>query len=117
MRPSSADVYLDETRFVQRVGVDHHLTSMSSATERQQSIAAGVVPQSSCSLSAQRAGLTCSIKRFGQGCVALAREAEFIGSFRQPAACGRCARPGVQVVASVPWAGPVPPPSMVVTPE
>ena len=28
-----------------------------------------------------------------------------------------CQGPGVQVVASVPWAGPVPPPSMVVTPE
>ena len=29
----------------------------------------------------------------------------------------RCQGPGVQVVASVPVAGPVPPPSMVVTPE
>ena len=28
-----------------------------------------------------------------------------------------CQGPGVQVVASVPCAGPVPPPSMVVTPE
>ena len=28
-----------------------------------------------------------------------------------------CQAPGVQVVASVPWAGPVPPPSMVVTPD
>ena len=28
-----------------------------------------------------------------------------------------CHGPGVQVVASVPWAGPVPPPSMVVTPD
>ena len=27
-----------------------------------------------------------------------------------------CQGPGVQVVASVPWAGPVPPPSMVVSP-
>ena len=35
-------------------------TSMSSATPRQQSIAAGVVPQSSCSLSAQAPASTIS---------------------------------------------------------
>ena len=51
--------------FVERVGVDHHLDiDTVSAIERQQSIAAGVVP-SSCSFSAQD-GLDHSLKRRGR---------------------------------------------------
>ena len=50
--------------------------------------------------------------------VALARQADVHGEgVEGTGSCGRYARgPGVQVVASVPWAGPVPPPSIVVTP-
>ena len=48
------DRVLDETLFVERVGVDHHLNVESSATDRQQSIAAGVAPKSSWSLKRTR---------------------------------------------------------------
>ena len=51
-------------------------TSWSSATERQLSIAAGVVPQSSCSLSAQAPASIISTSAAGQRGVALAGEAE-----------------------------------------
>jgi hypothetical protein len=51
-------------------------TSCSSATRRQQSIAAGVVPQSSCSLRPMAPARICSGKPFGQRGVALAGETE-----------------------------------------
>ena len=51
-------------------------TSNSSATERQQSMAAGVVPQSSCSLSAQAPARIISSSAAGRRGVALAGEAE-----------------------------------------
>ena len=53
-------------------------TAMSncSATDRQQSIAAGVVPQSSCSLSPQAPASTISISARGSDGVALAEKAE-----------------------------------------
>jgi hypothetical protein len=93
-------------------------TSISSATVRQQSMAAGVVPQSSCSLRPMAPARTCSRSGFGQASVALAEEAEV-----HREGLGRLEHaldvpgPGVQVVAKVPVAGPVPPPSMVVTPD
>ena len=91
--------------------------SWSSATDRQVSIAAGVVPQSSCSFSAQAPARICSISAAGRVALPLPKKPRFIGS--PSAACSmrpRCQAPGVQVVALVPAAGPVPPPSMVVTP-
>ena len=93
-------------------------TSMSSATLRQLSMAPGVVPQSSCSLSAQAPAWTCSISAPGRLALPLPAKPRFIGSASE--ACSIRAiwnAPGVQVVASVPCAGPVPPPSMVVMPE
>ena len=92
-------------------------TSIASATERQQSIAAGVVPQSSCSLSAQAPASTCSIRPSGSEALPLPAKPKFIGHASD--ACSMramCQAPGVQVVALVPVAGPVPPPSSVVMP-
>ena len=91
---------------------------MSSATDRQQSIAAGVVPQSSCSLSAQAPALTISSSAAGREALPLPAKPRLTGNasaawIMRP----RCQGPGVQVVALVPAAGPVPPPSMEVTPD
>ena len=94
-------------------------TSYSSATDRQQSMAAGVVPQSSCSLRPQAPASICSTSACGLRGVALAGEAEVHREARRPPASmrARCQGPGVQVVAAVPVAGPVPPPSIVVMPR
>ena len=81
-------------------------------------MAPGVVPQSSCSFSAQAPPSTCSTSAPGSEALPLPAKARFIG--KASAACSirpMCHGPGVQVVASVPWAGPVPPPSIVVSPE
>ena len=78
-------------------------TSDSSATDRQQSIDAGVVPQSSCSLSAHAPPRTCSRKASGSDAFPLPAKARFIGN--PSAACNirpMCQGPGVQVVANVP---------------
>ncbi len=93
-------------------------TSNLSPTERQQSIAAGVVPQSSCSFSAQAPPRICSSSAAGSDALPLPAKARLTGNasaawIMRP----RCHSPGVQVVALVPVAGPVPPPSMVVTPD
>ncbi len=91
--------------------------SISSATARAQSIAAGVVPQSSCSLRAQAPAQICSISASGCDALPLPAKPKFIG--QASAACNMrpmCQAPGVQVVALVPVAGPVPPPSIVVRP-
>ena len=93
-------------------------TSKRSATERQQSMAAGVVPQSSCSFMDDAPARSISSSAAGREALPLAEKARFIGN--ASAACSmraRCQGPGVQVVADVPLAGPVPPPHMVVTPE
>jgi hypothetical protein len=94
-------------------------TSCSSATRGSCRWPPGVVPQSSCSFSAQAPASICSTSAAGSAGVALAGEAEVHREgVEAPRACARqmCQGPGVQVVASVPCAGPVPPPSMVVTP-
>ena len=81
-------------------------------------MAAGVVPQSSCSFRPQAPPTTCSISASGLAALPLPKKPTLTGS--PSAACSmraRCQGPGVQVVASVPSAGPVPPPSMVVMPE
>ena len=92
-------------------------TSKSSATFRHVSIAAGVVPQSSCNFNPQAPALICSANGSAVAAFPLPRKPKFIG--QASAACSMRARfqaPGVQVVAEVPVAGPVPPPSIVVIP-
>ena len=92
-------------------------TSYSSATRRLQSIAAGVVPQSSWSLRPQAPATICSTQRAGPAAVALAEQApvdrQRLGRLEHAA---MFQGPGVQVVAFVPSAGPVPPPISVVMP-
>ena len=84
----------------------------------QQSIAAGVVPQSSWSLSPIAPASICSASGAGRDGVALAEKAEVhrqaIGRLEHPVIFHG---PGVQVVALVPVAGPVPPPISVVSPR
>ena len=83
-------------------------TSMSSATERQQSIAAGVLPQSSCSLRHAAPPSICSISPAGRDALPLPANAKFIGQASDAWSIRpRCRGPGVQVVALVPVAGPV----------
>ena len=67
----------------------------------------------------RRRRATCSSSACGQRGIALAGEGRGSSGRRRPPAIMRamCQGPGVQVVASVPCAGPVPPPSMVVTPD
>ncbi len=93
-------------------------TSISSATPRQQSMAAGVVPQSSCSFNPIAPARTCSRNASGRLALPLPRNPRFIGKASAAASivC-MCHGPGVHVVAAVPVAGPVPPPSIVVTPD
>ena len=93
-------------------------TSIFSATDRQTSIALGVVPQSSCSLRPIAPALTISTSGPAAEALPFPKKPRFIG---RPSAASSiraiCHGPGVQVVAEVPAAGPVPPPSIVVTPE
>ncbi|MOA09921.1 hypothetical protein D3C78_1297840 [compost metagenome] len=92
-------------------------TSNRSATLRQLSMLAGVVPQSSCNLRPMAPALTCSIKGSGRLALPLPVRPMFIGNASAAWSMrARCHGPEVQVVALVPVAGPVPPPIMVVTP-
>ena len=78
-------------------------TSIASATDRQQSMAPGVVPQSSCSFNAQAPASTCSSSAAGSEALPLPAKARFIG--KASAACSIrpiCQGPGVQVVAERP---------------
>ena len=80
-------------------------------------MAAGVEPQSSCSFSPSAPLRICSSMPSGSEVLPLPRKPKFIGS--GSLACSissMCRLPGVQVVALVPVAGPVPPPMNVVTP-
>jgi hypothetical protein len=82
------------------------------------SIAAGVVPQSSWSLSPIAPASICSASGAGRLALPLPRKPKFIAN--PSAACSIRSMfqgPGVQVVAFVPVAGPVPPPIIVVMPE
>ncbi len=91
---------------------------MSSATLRHVSIAAGVVPQSSCNLSAQAPALIWSTRGVSDEAFPLPEKPRFIGKASDASIIFEmCHSPGVQVVAFVPVAGPVPPPNIVVTPE
>ncbi len=80
-------------------------------------MAAGVVPQSSCSLRQEAPARIISSSAAGREALPLPEKARLTGS--ASAACSmraRCHGPGVQVVAAVPVAGPVPPPTRVVIP-
>ena len=93
-------------------------TSYSSATFRQWSMTAGVAPQSSWILRPIAPALTCSIRGFSSEQFPFPRKPKFIGySSAALSIISMFHGPGVQVVAFVPSAGPVPPPIMVVTPE
>ena len=92
-------------------------TSCASATPKQQSIAAGVVPQSSCSFRPQAPASTISTSAAGSEALPLPEKPTFIGSASAASIIrARCQGPGVQVVASVPCAGPGAPPGLVVAP-
>ena len=93
-------------------------TSYFSATVKQLSIDAGVVPQSSCNFKPQAPAASCSSNAMGRLELPLPKKPKFIAMLS--VACSIfpiCHGPGVQVVALVPVAGPVPPPIMVVTPD
>ena len=93
-------------------------TSIASATLRQVSMALGVVPQSSCSFSAQAPARICSSSGAVIDAFPLPAMPMLTGRSAQASSMrAMCQGPGVQVVASVPCAGPVPPPRSVVTPE
>ena len=81
-------------------------------------MAAGVVPQSSCSLSAHAPPLTISSSAPGSEALPLPAKPRLTGNASAAWIMrAMCHGPGVQVVAKVPCAGPVPPPSMDVTPD
>jgi hypothetical protein len=68
-------------------------------------------------LQADRAGRICSGKPGGQAVLPLPVKPKLSGTRPSPAAsCAGKNAPGVQVVAQVPVAGPVPPPTIVVRP-
>ena len=79
---------------------------------------AGVVPQSSCSLRQEAPACTISMRLAGLDALPLPAKARFIGNASAASIMrARCHGPGVQVVAEVPVAGPVPPPIIMVMPE
>ena len=81
-------------------------TSWRSATDRQLSIAAGVVPQSSCSFSPQAPASICSSRAAGRLALPLPMKPRFIGNDSAAFSIEwMCQGPGVQVVAKVPVAG------------
>mmetsp|Transcript_30285 Transcript_30285/g.68413 ORF Transcript_30285/g.68413 Transcript_30285/m.68413 type:complete len:323 (-) Transcript_30285:429-1397(-) len=93
-------------------------TSCVSAKLRQASMAAGVVPQSSCSLKPAAPASKTSYSPAGSEVFPFAENPKFIG--KPSVACSIifiCDGAGVQVVALVPVAGPVPPPYRVVRPD
>mmetsp|Transcript_28812 Transcript_28812/g.48381 ORF Transcript_28812/g.48381 Transcript_28812/m.48381 type:complete len:265 (-) Transcript_28812:1357-2151(-) len=91
--------------------------SYCSATVRQASMAAGVVPQSSCSFSPQAPALMISASPSGLAVLPLPVKPKFMG---MPSVARIIITiwlgAGVHVVAVVPLAGPVPPPRRVVSP-
>src|SRR2546421_611733 len=92
-------------------------TSCSSATASAVSIAAGVVPQSSCSLRPTAPASTCSRSGPGAEALPLPSRPRLTGNSSIASSIRWMFHtPGVHVVAAVPVAGPVPPPSSVVSP-
>src|ERR1700753_1325293 len=77
-----------------------NFASQSSETDRQLSIAAGVVPQSSCSLSAQAPALTISTSAAGRDALPLPEMPRLTGNASNDCIIRAiCQGPGVQVVA------------------
>ncbi len=92
-------------------------TPAASATRRQASIAAGVDPQSSCSLKPAAPPRSCSHSAASPTVLPLPSRTTFTGSVSiADSIRARFHGPGVTVVALVPSAGPVPPPISVVMP-
>mmetsp|Transcript_4792 Transcript_4792/g.16709 ORF Transcript_4792/g.16709 Transcript_4792/m.16709 type:complete len:425 (+) Transcript_4792:39-1313(+) len=92
-------------------------TSSSSHTDRQVSMAAGVVPQSSCSFSPTAPASMTSRRPCGVDVLPLPVKAKLMGMLSVAwSIIFTCAGDGVHVVAHVPCAGPVPPPRRVVIP-
>ncbi|SLI02253.1 Uncharacterised protein [Mycobacteroides abscessus subsp. abscessus] len=92
-------------------------TPEASATRRQASIAAGVEPQSSCSLKPEAPARNCSHMAASLTVLPLPSSAMFSGQWSVASSIrARCQAPGVTVVALLPSAGPVPPPMRVVMP-
>lgn len=109
---------LNKPGLIERIAMQRHRMSISSATVSAQSIAAGVAPQSSWIFRPMAPALICSRRPSGFEPLPLPSKPMLTGNVS--AACSMRAMyhgPGVQVVALVPAAGPVPPPIIVVTPE
>ena len=105
--PMRLERRLDEAGFVQRVGVDRHLDVELVGDPQAASIAAGVVPQSSCSFSPIAPASTCSTSGPARLALPLPRKPRFIGNASAASSIRwMCQGPGVQVVAKVPVAGP-----------
>ena len=113
------DGVLDESGFVDRVGVDGHL-DVEFVGDRQARSRSRREWCPSLRAASGRRRPRRSVRRSGsrRRRVSLAEKAEIHGPrFGGLQACGaRFQAPGVHVVASVPVAGPVPPPIMVVMP-
>ena len=92
-------------------------TSYLSQIVKQESIADGVDPQSSCNLRPKTPASICSMIASSEEELPLPKIPKFIG---KPSKASNIflmfQAPGVIVVANVPWLGPVPPPTKVVVP-
>ena len=112
------DSIFDKAAFVQRVGVDENLDihlvghGQTAVDGRGSRTPVFMKFQAACP------GFDLLDEPCRQACIAFAEESKIHG--KASAACSirsMCQGPGVQVVAVVPAAGPVPPPIMVVRPE
>jgi hypothetical protein len=93
-------------------------TPLASATRRQASIAAGVEPQSSCSLKPETPASSCSHIARSLTVLPLPSRATLTGQASRASSIRATYQPlAVTVVALVPSAGPVPPPMIVVMPD
>ena len=112
------DRVFDEAGFVQRVRVDHHLHVVIVGDRQRSSRWRPASCPSPRAVSARRRRLRPArpVPPAARRC-ALPAKPRFIGKASAASIMrAMCHGPGVQVVANVPVAGPVPPPSMEVTP-
>ena len=113
------DRVLDEARFVERVGVDRHLRRRARRRRRGscRSPPASCPSPRAASGRSRRPRPARAARPAGWRCPCPGSRGSS-GRPRPPAACAAMFHgPGVQVVAKVPVAGPVPPPIIVVTPD
>jgi hypothetical protein len=117
-RPAmAAIVVFHKPSFVEGIGVDGHLYIVFVGDPQTAVDRGRRRPQSSCSLRPQAPASSCSAKTSGVPALPFPKNPKLTG--HASAACSMRARfqaPGVQVVALVPVAGPVTPPSIVVMP-